>query len=251
MDRPFDCTQLADGVNRVTFLSASRALCYTRLLSLLALPQKIGIEVTADPGPGILHQLSGVIAEHHGDIVSVEIVEPMRTYFEIEIPGEPAALIEGLHGLPVVKQVVQVDTMEKIYGKRIIIMGGGAQVGQVALGAITEADRHNIRGEHISVDTIPLVGEGPLADAVRAAARLPRVRALVMAGSLMGGEIEQAVRDVRAQGLLVVSLNMAGSVPEAADLVVTDPVQAGVMTVMAVADTAKFNLERLGKRREF
>jgi len=76
------------------------------------------------------------------------------------------------------------------------------------------------------------------------------VRALVMAGSLMGGEIERAVREVRAQGLLVVSLNMAGSVPEAADLVVTDPVQAGVMTVMAVADTAKFTIERL-KRRTF
>jgi len=39
-----------------------------------------------------------------------------------------------------------------IYGKRIIIIGGGAQVGQVALGAISEADRHNIRGERISVD---------------------------------------------------------------------------------------------------
>ena len=118
------------------------------------------------------------------------------------------------------------------------------------LGAISEADRHNIRGEHISVDTIPLVGEQPLADAVRAVARLPRVKALVLAGSLMGGEIEQAVREVRAQGLLVVSLNMAGSVPDAADLVVTDPVQAGVMAVMAVADTAKFTVERL-KRRVF
>ena len=52
-----------------------------------------------------------------------------------------------------------VKTLQKIYGKRIIIMGGGAQVGQVAIGAISEADRHNIRGEHISVDTIPLVGE--------------------------------------------------------------------------------------------
>ena len=214
------------------------------------MPPKIGIEVIADTGPGILHQLSGVIAEHQGDIVSVEIVEPRRTYFEIEVPGDASQMIESLRRLPIVQRVIQVDTMEKIYGKRIIIMGGGAQVGQVALGAITEADRHNIRGEHISVDTIPLVGETPLAKAVRAAARLPRVKALVMAGSLMGGEIEQAVRDVRAQGLLVVSLNMAGSVPEAADLVVTDPVQAGVMTVMAVAETAKFTLERL-KRREF
>jgi energy-converting hydrogenase B subunit Q len=32
--------------------------------------------------------------------------------------------------------------------------------------------------------------------------------------------------------------------------VVTDPVQAGVMAVMAVADTAKFTVERL-KRRSF
>jgi energy-converting hydrogenase B subunit Q len=209
---------------------------------------KIGIEVTSASGPGILHQLSGVIAAHQGDIVSVEIVEARRTYFEIETPEDPSAVVEGLRALPIVEQVLQVDTMEKVYGKRIIIMGGGAQVGQVALGAITEADRHNIRGEHISVDTIPLVGEKSLADAVRAAARLPRVKALVLAGSLMGGEIEHAVREVRAKGLLVVSLNMAGSVPDAADLVVTDSVQAGVMTVMAVADTAKFTMARLTRR---
>jgi energy-converting hydrogenase B subunit Q len=210
--------------------------------------QKIGIEVTSVAGPGVLHQLSGVIAAHEGDIVSVEIVEPRRTYFEIETPGDPAILVERLRQLAIVTKVIQVDTMEKVYGKRIIIMGGGMQVGQVALGAITEADRHNIRGEHISVDTIPLVGEKPLADAVRAAARLPRVKAIVLAGSLMGGEIEHAVREVRTKGLLVVSLNMAGSVPDAADLVVTDPVQAGVMTVMAVADTAKFTVERLTRR---
>jgi energy-converting hydrogenase B subunit Q len=66
----------------------------------------------------------------------------------------------------------------------------------------------------------------------------------------MGGEIEQAVREVRHEGLLVISLNMAGSVPDAADLVVSDPVQAGVMAVMAVADTATFTVERL-KRRVF
>jgi energy-converting hydrogenase B subunit Q len=158
--------------------------------------------------------------------------------------------VQGLQALPVVHRATLVQTMEKIFGKRIIIVGGGAQVGQVALGAIAEADRHNIRGEHISVDTIPLVGEQPLADAVRAVARLPRAKALVLAGALMGGDIEQAVREVRQSGLLVISLNMAGSVPEAADLVVTDPVQAGVMAVMAVADTAKFTVERL-KRRIF
>jgi len=220
----------------------------------VAIP-KIGIEILSGSGPGILHATTGVIARHNGNITSVEIIEGREAgtdhvYFEIESLGDHALMLEELRQLPIVRHAAQVDTMEKIYGKRIIIVGGGAQVGQVALGAILEADRHNIRGEHISIDTIPLVGEQPLAAAVRAAGRLPRVKAIVMAGSLMGGEIENAVREVRAQGLLVVSLNMAGSVPDAADLVVTDPVQAGVMTVMAVADTATFKVDRL-KRRVF
>lgn len=200
----------------------------------------------------MLHQLTGVIARRQGNISSVEIIEEKdneaRIYFEIDTAEDPRALSVDLGQLDVVVEVKMEKTFQKIYGKRIIIVGGGAQVGQVAIGAISEADRHNIRGEHISVDTIPLVGEQPIAEAVRAVARLPRARALVLAGALMGGEIERAVREVRAQGLLVVSLNMAGSVPEAADLVVTDPVQAGVMTVMAIAETAKFSVDRLTRR---
>jgi len=212
------------------------------------------VVIHAQEGLGLLHRLTGVILEHQANITSVAIIDnrppDARIYFEIELPSELSQLVTDLKKLPVVRSVEVVKSLEKIYGKRIIIMGGGAQVGQVAIGAVSEADRHNIRGEHISVDTIPLVGEQSLADAVRAVARLPRVKALVLAGSLMGGEIEQAVREVRQTGLLVISLNMAGSVPDAADLVVSDPVQAGVMAVMAVAETAKFNVARL-KRRVF
>ena len=211
----------------------------------------IGVLIEADPGPGVLHKLTGVIAGHGANITSVDIIEERQTYFEIEVSGgvsSEATLLDDLSKLLIVRSVTQVKTFQTVFGKRIIIMGGGAQVGQVAIGAISEADRHNIRGEHISVDTIPLVGEQPLADAVRACARLPRMKALVLAGSLMGGDIERAVREVRAQGLIVVSLNMAGSVPQAADLVVTDPLQAGVMTVMAVSENAKFDLARLKNR---
>ncbi len=214
--------------------------------------ERIGVVVVARSGPGVLHELTGVIARHAGNIASVEIFEEKppesRIYFEIDLPVEASILRADLEKLNGIRQVTLVKTLQKVYGKRIIIVGGGAQVGQVALGAISEADRHNIRGEHISVDTIPLVGEQPLADAVRAVGRLPRARALVLAGALMGGDIEKAVLEVRAQGLLVISLNMAGSVPDAADLVVTDPVQAGVMAVMAVADTAKFTIGRLSRR---
>jgi energy-converting hydrogenase B subunit Q len=196
---------------------------------------------------GGLHEMTGVIVRHGGNIISVDIIERgdrSAVYFEVEMIDDEEAFIRDLKALDVVDDVQRVATMRAVYGKRIIVIGGGAQVGQVALGAISEADRHNIRGEKISVDTIPIVGEDDLAQAVRAVARLPRAVALVLAGALMGGDITQAVREVRAQGILVIALNMAGSAASAADLVVTDPVQAGVMTVMAVAKTARFDIDR-------
>jgi energy-converting hydrogenase B subunit Q len=139
--------------------------------------------------------------------------------------------------------------LDRVFGKRIIVVGGGAQVAQVALGAVSEADRHNLRGERISVDTIPLVGEQHIAAAVRAVADLPRARCLVLAGSIMGGAITTAVRELRSHGVPVIALNMVGSVTDAADLVVSDPVQAGTMAVMAIADTAQFDLARQRGRR--
>jgi energy-converting hydrogenase B subunit Q len=214
--------------------------------------ETFGVRVSTREGVGILHQLTGVIAKRGGNILSVEIQAEVAgealTFFEVEQIEGAEEMVAELKTLPIVMDASLVKTLQMIYGKRIIIMGGGAQVGQVALGAISEADRHNIRGERISVDTIPLVGEAQLADAVRGVARLPRARALVLAGALMGGDIEDAVREVKAKGLLVISLNMAGSVPDAADLVVSDPIQAGVMAVMAIADTAKFDIARLKKR---
>jgi energy-converting hydrogenase B subunit Q len=204
--------------------------------------------------PGILSGLTRVLADHHANITYVDIHdagEPTSDiYFEFTMDSDDAsAVLTDMQQVPGVRLVEETPNFARIYGKRIIVMGGGAQVGFVAMGAITEADRHNIRGERISIDTIPLVGEQELAAAVRATARLPRVRMLVLAGSIMGGTITEAVKEVQSYGLRVISLNMAGSVPDAADLVVSDPVQAGVMAVMAVADTAKFDLMKQLKRR--
>ena len=65
----------------------------------------------------------------------------------------------------------------------------------------------------------------------------------------MGGAITEAVRHVQAHGIIVISLNMVGSVRDAADLVVTDPLQAGVMAVMAIAETARFDITRQRRRQ--
>jgi energy-converting hydrogenase B subunit Q len=196
---------------------------------------------------GVLHDMTSVIVRHGGYIHSVDILERgdrSAIFWELYGVDNEEALIADLESLEVVNSVERVPSMLEVFGKRIIVIGGGAQVGQVALGAIAEADRHNIRGEKISVDTIPIVGEENLANAVRAVPRLPRAVALVLAGALMGGDITRAVHEVREKGVLVVSLNMAGSAPAAADLVVSDPVQAGVMTVMAVSKTARFDITR-------
>ena len=136
----------------------------------------------------------------------------------------------------------------KVFGKRVIV-GAAARVAQVALGAVSEADRHNLRGERISVDTIPLVGEeqhrlrgaGRGRPAARPDAR-PR-------GLHHGRRDQQGEEELHAVGIPIIALNMAGSVTDRVDLVVSDPVQAGTMAVMAVADTATFDLAKQRGRR--
>ncbi len=176
--------------------------------------------------------------------------EPPLAEIELEVEGlTEEALLAALDGHEDIREVRLTRALDRVFGKRVIVVGGGAQVAQVALGAVSEADRHNLRGERISVDTIPLVGEEAIAAAVRAVADLPRARLLVLAGSLMGGDISRAADELRAVGIPIIALNMAGSITEHVDLVVSDPVQAGTMAVMAVADTASFDLARQRGRR--
>ncbi len=213
----------------------------------------LALMVRTPDEPGMLHMLTRVILEHRANITHIDLTERSELgstiYFELEDVTDPETLITDLKALPVVRLVERAPPFARVYGKRIIVIGGGAQVGQVVVGAVAEADRHNIRGERISVDTIPLIGEENLAGAVRAVARLPRAVALVLAGALMGGDVAQAVREVREKGIIVLSLNMPGSVPDVADLVVSDPVQAGVMAVMAVSSSGYFDIRRQRGRR--
>ena len=201
----------------------------------------------------MLYRVSETIFRHGANITYIAggTHKEGAADLQLEVTGAPDTdrLVAELGALEGVTKVSLVPTFQNIYGKRVIVMGGGAQVGMVAQGAVSEADRHNIRGERISVDTIPLVGEEQLAAAVRAVARLHRARVLVLAGALMGGDITKAVLEIRDAGILVVCTNMAGSVPQAADLVVSDPVEAGVMSVMLIADTASFSIEHVRGRR--
>jgi energy-converting hydrogenase B subunit Q len=213
----------------------------------------VGLLVSSDDKPGVLYRVAETIFRHGGNITYVAggAKRQAGAELQVEVAGAPDTelLVADVGAVDGVTSVSVVPTLQSVYGKRVIVIGGGAQVGMVAQGAISEADRHNIRGERISVDTIPLVGEDQLAAAVRAVARLHRAHVLVLAGALMGGDITTAVREIREAGILVVCTNMAGSVPDAADLVVSDPLEAGVMSVMLIADTASFSIEHVRGRR--
>jgi len=215
------------------------------------------INLLCEDKRGVLRDVAAVVAQFEGDIqytqqfilTKGEHKGLATIYLEIENLKDERELVEGLKAIPDVIDVSHYEPFAKIWGSRIIIIGGGAQVAQVALGAITEADRHNIRGERISIDTLPIVDEDNIAKAVNAVTRTHRAAILVLAGSLMGGRIAAEVQKLQKEGFKIIALNMAGSVPEVADLIVTDPVQAGTFAVMAIAKTAKFDINRvLGKQ---
>jgi energy-converting hydrogenase B subunit Q len=207
--------------------------------------------------PGAIPEIVSHVADNGGSLRTLSTVrrwqdesDSAMVEVELEVEGLTEEQVTGILGrLPSLRGCRLTQALDKVFGKRLIVIGGGAQIAQAVLGAVSEADRHNLRGEKISVDTIPLVGEANLAAAVRAVADLDRARALLLAGSIMGGDITRAVQEIQALGIPVISLNMAGTVTDVADLVVTDPVQAGTMAVMGIADTAKFDFARQKGRR--
>jgi energy-converting hydrogenase B subunit Q len=204
----------------------------------------------------MLRDIAGVVANRGGNIIYTQQFVLDRGKNEgkalvyMEIDGPVEEMVEDLKSMDSIQEVTTHPPFEEIYGSRVIIIGGGAQVAQAAVGAVSEADRHNLRGERISVDTIPLVGEKALADAVSAVSRLHRASILVLAGAIMGGTITDEVKKLQETGIPVIALKMAGSVPEQADMVVTDPIQAGTFAVMHVAKTAVFDINRV-RGREF
>ena len=94
--------------------------------------------VTVEDRPGMLFRITQVLAEHEADIRYVDLLHgPAGTeiFLECEL-GDTLGPLERIRALDGVTSAGDAPSMSMIYGKRIIIMGGGAHVGQVAIGAI-------------------------------------------------------------------------------------------------------------------
>ena len=117
------------------------------------------LTIKSDEKKGVLDDITDVITSHGANISYVLLFIEKNNMgsinLELEHVEDIDELVSDLKAIEEIKSVELHGSQLDIYGKRIIIIGGGAQVSQVAMGAITEADRHNIRGERISIDTIP------------------------------------------------------------------------------------------------
>ena len=129
----------------------------------------ISLTITTKEEKGVLDEITDILSSHGINIsyVHLYVNDDVGTLnLELDHVEKLDELIEDLKAEDFIRDIEIHGSLNDIFGKRVLIFGGGAQVSQVAVGAITEADRHNIRGERISIDTIPLVGEKSLAEAV-------------------------------------------------------------------------------------
>ena len=92
--------------------------------------------VTVEDRPGMLFKVTEALAAAAGDIRYVDLLHlqnETEIFLECELPGAVEPILEQLRAVGGVRSAIAAPSMSSIYGKRIIIMGGGAQVGQVAL----------------------------------------------------------------------------------------------------------------------
>ena len=97
------------------------------------------LTIKADEKKGVLDDITDVITEHGANISYVHLFVEKNNVGSINLELEHVEDIDGL--VSDLKKIPEIKTVElhgsqlDIYGKRIIIVGGGAQVSQVAMGA--------------------------------------------------------------------------------------------------------------------
>src|SRR3982074_1736000 len=93
--------------------------------------------------PVSLYRVSEAIYKHGGNVTYVSTISGAEIQFEMIGVDDRHQLVRDLLALqPVVEAVNEVPSFQQIFGKRVIVIGGGAQVGQVAPGARAAAPRH-------------------------------------------------------------------------------------------------------------
>ena len=103
--------------------------------------ENYSLTIKSDEKKGVLDDITSIIVAHEVNISYTHLFIEKNNVGTIDLELENVedidSLIADLELLKEVKSVEIHSSQSNIYGKRIIIVGGGAQVSQVALGAIT------------------------------------------------------------------------------------------------------------------
>src|SRR2546429_1031366 len=124
--------------------------------------EAIGLLVECRDEPGVLHRITEVILRHNANIGYVAGGARGGPLAEIQLEVSGAfdldRLTSELEAVPGVTKVTAVPTFQAIYGKRVIVIGGGAQSGMVGPSAVSQSARPTTPGVGISVGNIPPPG---------------------------------------------------------------------------------------------
>ena len=75
---------------------------------------------------------------------------------------------------------------------------------------------------------------------------LPRVACIVLADMSISNSLCNVIAEIKNKyNIRIISLNVSDCLSNHVDLVVTDAVQAGVMAVMAIAETSNLDIDRI------
>lgn len=195
---------------------------------------------------GVLNGITDKLYEKNYNIIYTHLFvenNQGRIYMELMGVDDFDKLLEDISNTPNVISVEPSATLDKIYGKRVIIVGDGKLMADALRGGIMEAQMHNTHGETISVDGMIIGGGSQIQEAVTSMDKLPRIHALVLSGSMMGGLITEEIIKLKKENpsIKVIALEMLGDLDNVVDLVINDPVQAGIMAVKLVSENVSYD----------
>lgn len=206
----------------------------------------IGVTIKTVEKTGVLHSIAEKLYEKQYYVVYTHLFlenDSGRIYMEIGGVEDIDDLIAYISSIPNVISVNAHETLDDTFGKRVIVLGDGEVMAKTLQGAIMEAELHNAVDETISVDGMIIGGGSQITEAVSVLNKLPRINALVLSGTMMGGDITNEIKNLKDQNkdLHIISLEMLGDLDSVVDVVINDPVHAGEMAVKMVSEKNSYD----------
>ncbi len=195
---------------------------------------------------GVLHGITEKLYEKNYNIIYTYLFledNEGRIYMELMGVDDVDQLLEDISNTPNVISVKKRQSLTDTYGKRVIVIGDGELMAKTLQGGIMEAELHNRNGERISVDGMILGGGSAIQEAVNSMDKLPRINALVLSGTMMGGMITDEILKLKArdESMKIISVEMLGDLDSVVDLVINDPEQAGMMAVKLISENVSYS----------